>query len=320
MAVINKATNQPKVEDTKDKNKTAKSTETTKTQTLVKENKMNEDNQKLNAELEKQKQEIERLKKQLAQAQKQTATKQVATVSKDEKADALKDKIEAILNDRFKASINNLANLDFDITASELNKSILHTNTLSANARKLLTSLNTYISLTKSENEQVKRNSFINGNTEQTAKNIMKFDYYLKKLVKALADKIAESIESNDKPVEILINESIEKYCEKYIVTMNQNKKVEIATLQDKYGDDEFEFDNRMDILNDKYYGNNGLLNLIKSNYISLLTKDIIISQINEIDYAEANNLPYVFGKDKIDSILDEIVGNHNVNEEEHTF
>ena len=62
------------------------------------------------------------------------------------------------------------------------------------------------------------------------------------------------------------------------------------------------------------------MLTKLDNSRLALITQDIIISQINEIDYAEANNLPYVFGKDKIDGILDEIVGNHNVNEEEHTF
>ena len=212
-----------------------------------------------------------------------------------------------------------MSNLDFDLTASELNKSILHTDELTGNARKLLTSLNTYQSLTKSENEQIKKNSFVNNNTEQTVKDIMKFDYYLKKLIKNFALKIAQNVQSGDKPVEVLITECIEKYCDKYVRTMTKNKKAEIAVLEQKYGDDEYEFDNRMDILNDKYYGNNGLLNSLKSNYLSLLTKDIIISQIHEIDYAEANGLPYVFGKEKIDSILNEIVGN-NANQEEHTF
>lgn len=286
------------------------------------ERKADEERKKLNELNERQKREIEELKRQLAQAQakNQNTVSASTNTSKSEKMSILSSKIETALTEAFRLSIKNLANLDFDLKAGELNKSILHTNQLTSSTRKLLTSLNAYLALSKSESEQVNKNSFINNNTEQTAKDIMKFEYYLKKFIKSFADKIAESIESDDKPVEVLINEAIEKYCNKYVETMAQNKKAEIVELKNKYGDDEYEFDIRMDMLNDKYYGNNGLLNTLKSNYLSLLTKDIVISQIKEIDSAETSGVAYVFNKQKLNDLLNVIVNNNGLKEQEDSL
>lgn len=299
--------NKPKAqqEKTKKENKTS----------VQKGGTMDEETKKLNEQNEEQRREIEELKKQLARAKMQTAKPVANNISVDKVA--LSGKIENILTNSFKSSIKNLANLDFDLNSSELNNSILHTNMLSSSARKLMISLNTYISLSKAENEQIKKNSFVSGNTESTVKDIMKFEFYLKKLIKNFADKIADSIESEDKPVEVLILDTIEKYCHKYVAVMEQNKKEEVKKLQEKYGDDEYELDSRLDLLNDKYYGSDGLINSLKANYLSLLTKDIIISQIKEIDYAEAKGQNYVFDKQKVNQILDEITGKAEMVEEQ---
>lgn len=315
---------QEKVTETKVKTKQEKVNKVAqKPQSLVKdnENKMNEDNQKLNAELEKQKQEIEMLKKQLAQAQKQNATKQVDTVSKDEKVERLKDKIQIVLTNAFKKSASNLANKNLVADENNFINSILHFNKTSNDTQFMASSLNMLFVM--GEGDTSVRNMFVAMNKAQVAKNLMKLKGNLEKLfVSDFAEKLAKNaVECGESsfPAEVIVNKAIKIYCEKYVKELDYNRRRELKLVIQNYGEDSFEYEDAENIINKKYFGEDGLLTKLDNSRLALITQDIIISQINEIDYAEANGLPYVFGKEKIDSILNEIVGN-NANQEEHTF
>ena len=197
----------------------------------------------------------------------------------------VKLKVAKVLFDGLIKSVNLLANKDL----SQIGSKIKYSNDAEiAQASMLITSLNMLFNM--KDADKTVRNMFIAQGKTQTAVNLILLKSVLsKQLIEALADKIAPvayDIKGFKGTDEQLVIEALIKLNEKHYASVEASRLAEIGVVDLYEVPGTFAYQDEVDKINEKYFGNEeqaGELNIVKKNLITLMFNTIIIDEVRKI-------------------------------------
>lgn len=285
-----------------------------------KENSMeNKANEKLEKEIEDLKQSYKVLQNRFEEMSKQQVS--------NENVDALKlgrltDNFATIIRKSLKNSISALANKNLDEIG---NKLVYASNKFSRDCATLLAGLNMLYTL--NDGDKTVRNMFVALNRPELVKGLIALKSQLdKSFVPNFASILAQNamkLDEQGKTYEQLLHDTLVSMNNKFSHTLEEQRQTEIDMLGFMYDPDSFEYQDEVDAINAKYFGDDehyGLIQQLDKCLLSTTIKDIIMLEIARVDQSETEKHKYEFSDKRVKQRIKESFVEVRQDAEIHTF
>ena len=239
-----------------------------------------------------------------------------------EKLAEMQARVSAITNASVKKAVSSLANKNVD----ELSKKLLYTSKeQNSSYSMLITSLNMLFNM--ESGDKTVRNMFISMNKAETAKQLMLLKHSLENVMNKVLTKYiavnAMQFDGQNLSDHELITKTLSKLNSKMVDALEDSRLAEIDMLKFEYLEDSFEYQDALDEINARYLGDDehiGLMQQLKQNlYVSML-KQVILKEVQRIDYCNNHNQKYTFDEKHAELILTELFNTAKEETETMTF
>ncbi len=239
-----------------------------------------------------------------------------------EKLAEMQARVSAITIACIKKAVSSLANKNVD----ELSKKLLYTSKeQNSSYSMLITSLNMLFNM--ESGDKTVRNMFISMNKAETAKQLMLLKHSLENVMNKVITKYiavnAMQFDGQNLSDHELITKTLSKLNSKMVDALEDSRLAEIDMLKFEYLEDSFEYQDALDEINARYLGDDehiGLMQQLKQNlYVSML-KQVILKEVQRIDYCNNHNQKYTFDEKHAELILTELFNTTKEETETMTF
>ena len=252
--------------------------------------------------------QIDQLKAQLAQKQSNSQPVEPAPVTRNVYT-IMQEKINVAILNSLKPMIASLVSTNKD----ELSDKIIFSNGRCDSIKRLIVSYDMLYNVESGSSTIYSK--LVNLNDKQTVKNLMLLKSSFEKIfIDTLASKLSEEVVDNGMTTLNglnLVKSALNKTRNKYSVNLEKSYKKQIKNLVLTQSDpDSFEYQEEMEKIKEKYYGEGskvGLFEKLNGILLELMLKDVIITELNEIANCEKSGEKYSFNEAKAQRIVDEI-------------
>lgn len=241
---------------------------------------------------------------------------------KAQKLERLKQKFQEIIKNNLTKSISSLANKNLEEIG---NKLVYSTNQYSRDCATLLAGLNLLISM--QDGDKTVRNMFVALNRPNLVRSLMLLkDKLNTTFVQNFASQLAQNAmecDENNSSYEQIMHDTLVKMNNRFTYMLKDQCQTEIDMVQMMYAPDSFEYQDEVDSIKAKYFGDEehyGLMQQLDKCLLGTIIKDVIFTEIKRIDNCDISAKKYELNDRIIDQRIGEMFMKFSQDEEQLTF